>query len=62
MGEMRNACRVLVGKPERKDHYEHLDLNRKIILKCILKKKDGGVRIGFIWLRIETSGRLSLTQ
>jgi hypothetical protein len=26
MGEKRNACRILVGKPEGKDHWEDQDV------------------------------------
>jgi hypothetical protein len=47
---MRNGYKILDGKP-------HLGVDR-IILKWILKKS--GVRMlnGFIWLRIQTSGKL----
>jgi hypothetical protein len=38
MGEKRSAYRVLVGKPEEKNHYEGLDVDRKIISKFILEK------------------------
>jgi hypothetical protein len=56
---MWHACRVLVGKPEKKKgQLEDLDTGRRIILKCILKKKGGAGQAGFIWLRIGTSGRL----
>jgi hypothetical protein len=32
MGEMRNACKVLVGKPEGKDHLEDLGVDGRIII------------------------------
>jgi hypothetical protein len=41
-GERRGACRVLVGKSEGRDHFEDIDIDGMIILKCILKKWDGG--------------------
>jgi hypothetical protein len=36
MSEMRNAYRILMGKPEVRDHSE--DLDWRIILKWILGK------------------------
>jgi hypothetical protein len=41
----KNACRILVGKPE-----ERLYVGGRIILKWILER--------LIWLRIDTSGGL----
>jgi hypothetical protein len=38
MGEKRNAYRVLVGRPEGKNHWEDLDVGGRIILKWILQK------------------------
>jgi hypothetical protein len=58
MGEKRTAYMVSVGKPEGKDHWENRDISGKIILKWIIKKQDGVVWTGLIWLRIGTSGRL----
>jgi hypothetical protein len=34
----RNAYRILVGKPEGKDHQEDLDVDGRITLKWILRK------------------------
>ena len=40
---MRDAYRVLVGKPEGKSHLEELGADGSIMLKWILKKRDGGM-------------------
>jgi hypothetical protein len=32
---------VLVGKPKERDHLEDLNIDGRIILKCIFKKWDG---------------------
>jgi hypothetical protein len=45
MGEMRNAYRILVGKPEGRNHWEGQGVGGWTILK-------------WIWLRIGTSGGL----
>jgi hypothetical protein len=56
MREKRNAYRVLMGKPEERDHVEDLDVNRNALLKMILKELDGmSVLTGLDWLRIGTS-------
>jgi len=34
---IRNTCTVLRGKPEGRDHLPLLDIDNRIILKCILK-------------------------
>jgi hypothetical protein len=47
MGEMRNAYKILVGKPEEKNHLEVLDINRRIvILECL---KEIGWE-GVVWI------------
>ena len=33
MGEKKNTCRVLVGKPYGKDHFEDVSLDRRTVLK-----------------------------
>jgi hypothetical protein len=40
MGKRRSVQRVLVGKPEGREHWEGLSVDGKIILKCILSKWD----------------------
>jgi hypothetical protein len=43
-------------KPEGKDNLEDLDVDGRIILKCILGIYCGKLWTGFIWFRIGTSG------
>jgi hypothetical protein len=38
MGGMRNAYRILVGKPKRRGHSEDLDVDGNIILEWIFGK------------------------
>jgi hypothetical protein len=59
MGE-RDACRVLVGKPEGKRPLERYRHRWEIILRWIFRKWDGGWRAwtGLSWLRTGTGGRL----
>jgi len=38
MTEMWNKYNILVRKPEGRDHSEDLDIDGKMILKCILRK------------------------
>jgi len=38
MEEMRNAYKILVGKPEGNNHLEDLGVERKVILQWILGK------------------------
>jgi hypothetical protein len=45
-----------------RDHSEELGVEGKMILECILGKQAWGLRIGFIWLRIGTSGGLLWTR
>jgi hypothetical protein len=59
MGEKRNACRILVGKPvgERplgRPRCKWVDN----IKKWILERKDGMIWTGSIWNRIGISGGL----
>jgi hypothetical protein len=56
-GEGRNAYRVLVGKPEGRNHLEDPDVDGRIILKWIFEKWDGAYA-GSMCLRIGTGGGL----
>jgi hypothetical protein len=38
MGEKRNAYKILVEKPEGKNHWEDLDIGRRILLEWILER------------------------
>jgi hypothetical protein len=51
MGDRRGAYRILWGDLSERDHLEDLGLDRRIILKWILRSKIGEW-IGFIWLSI----------
>jgi len=42
MGERRGAYRVLVRKPEGGDHLEDSGIDRRIILRWIFRKWNGG--------------------
>jgi hypothetical protein len=54
-----NVYRVLVGKPERKDHLEDQGVDGRIVSKWTLRELvGGGVWSGFTWLRIGTVGEL----
>jgi hypothetical protein len=37
--EMKNVHKILVGKPERRDHWKNVGVDRRIILECILEKE-----------------------
>ena len=54
MGEGRGVHRILVGKPEGKNHWGDLDIDGKI-LRWIFGKWEG-VETGWSWLRIGTDG------
>jgi hypothetical protein len=58
MGEMRKAYKILIGKSEGKRPSRRPRCRQGDILKWILGKLGFGVWIGFIWLRIGTSGGL----
>jgi len=56
--ERRGTYKVLVRKPEERDHLEDVGVDGRIILKSILKKSFARSWIGLVWLRIGTSGGL----
>jgi len=58
MGEMRNAYKISVGKPDETGHSGELGVDGKVILKWFLQKQGEKVWTEFIWLRIRTSGGL----
>jgi hypothetical protein len=43
MGEGRGAYRILVGRPEGRNHLEDPGIDGRIILKWIFRKWDGGM-------------------
>jgi hypothetical protein len=57
MGEMRNALKVLIRKPEGNKPLGNPGIDGKVILEWVLGKLGGKVWIGFIWL-IGTRGGL----
>ena len=42
MGKRRNVCKVLMGKPEGKNHLEDPGVGGRIILRWIFKNWDVG--------------------
>jgi len=56
-GETKGVYRVLVGKPEGKNHLRDTGVDGRIILKSIFRKWDVGVWTGSRWLRIRRGGR-----
>jgi hypothetical protein len=41
MGRTGNVYKVLVGKPEGRDHSEDLSLDVTLIIECVLEKQSG---------------------
>jgi hypothetical protein len=62
MGEKRNEYRILARKPEERDHWENQDVCGWTILKRLLKRQVGMVRVGLTSLRIGTTGGLLRTR
>jgi hypothetical protein len=58
VGEGRNVCRVLVGKPEGKRPLERTRRRWEDGLKIDLREIGWRVWNGFTWLRIRTVGGL----
>jgi hypothetical protein len=57
-GKRRGGYRILVGKPEGRNHLKDAGVGGRIILKWISEKLGGGARAGSIWPRTRTSGGL----
>ena len=55
-GEERGVYRVLVGKPEGRNHWGDLGVDGGIILERISRRWDVGIWTGLGWPRIETGG------
>jgi len=58
MCEERGVYRVLVGKPEGKNHWGNLGVDGWIILGWISRRWDVVIWTGLGWPRIETGGEL----
>jgi hypothetical protein len=57
VGERRSIYRVLVGKPEGKNHLEDPGVDGRVILRWIFRRWNVGAWTGLKWLRIGTGGR-----
>jgi hypothetical protein len=56
MGEERGVHRMLVGKPEGKNHWGVPDVDGRIILRWNYRKFEGVMGTRWSWLRIGTGG------
>ena len=56
MGEKGGIYRVLMGKPEGKNHLGDPGVDGRIILRWIFRKWEGVVGTGRSWFRIGTGG------
>ena len=56
MGDESGVCRVLVGKPEGRNHWGDLGVDGWIILGWISRRWDVGIWTGLGWPRIEIVG------
>jgi len=56
MGEERGVYRILLGKPEGRNHRGDLGVDGWIILGRISRRWDVGIWTGLGWPRIETGG------
>jgi len=55
-GGGRGVHRVLVGKLREWDHLGDPDVDGRIILRWIFRKREGVMGTGWIWLRIGIGG------
>jgi hypothetical protein len=58
MGEIGNAYKILVGKPEGKGTFGRLRRRREDNIRLDLREIGWRLWTGFIWLRIRTSSGL----
>jgi hypothetical protein len=58
MGEERKVYKVLVGKPEGKNHWKDQGVGEKMGSEWILGRLAWGVWIGFDWVSTGTGGGL----
>jgi hypothetical protein len=56
MGGRKGACRVLVGRPEGRNHSEDAGIGGRITSKWICKKWDGEAWAGLLWQGIGAGG------
>jgi len=56
MGEERGVYRILLGKPEGRNHWGDLGVDGWIILGWISKRLDVGIWTGLGWPRVVTVG------
>jgi hypothetical protein len=58
MKDRRGLYRILMGNPEIKKPLEDPGVDRRIILKWIIKLWDGEAWTGLIWLKTRSCGGL----
>ena len=56
MYERRGECRMFMGKPEGKNHFEDPRIDGRILLRWFFRKWDVVAWTGSIWLRTGTGG------
>jgi hypothetical protein len=59
IGEKRNVHKILIKKPEGRDHLEELGINGRIS-EWTLKEQDGWVWTGFTWFRMKVKTSSSM--